>query len=138
MKIEVPLNKRRFLIVWMCIQVVALVVNLVPIEGRSINGTHSYYYWTYKSDNKEGDFWPFTKFTSTYTGYVVSSKYRNNHDVSTPVNVNTALAVPAGALEKVERSYFYGIFNNYGVGEFIVYVLLGLGIVFIPMLWGES
>jgi hypothetical protein len=31
--------------------------------------------------------------------------------------------------------YFRGIFFSYGIGEFIFYILLGFGVIFLPILW---
>ena len=107
-------GQRRFLIIWIIFHLFALLTNIIPIEGK-VNDTPSgvLYIFTQGSSDK---FWPFSDIShrSNYT------EIRNgNYDYNSTRKV----------------THFYGIFNGYGIEEFLVYVLTGLLIVFLPKLW---
>lgn len=117
----ISLGQRRFLIIWCCFHLLALAINLADIEGRTIadspeNGYYSHqndqrnitYLFTNGYDRTDG-FWPFVKYTR--------AQY---NPMSGRVDV------------------FYGIFTGYDISEFLVYVGIGLAIVFLPKLWGTN
>jgi hypothetical protein len=111
---SLSLNQRRFLIVWILFNSFALYVNLADVEGAvdlNPSSSHSYrpLYCLTRAHNVDS-FWPFSSF------------YRTDYDSLTNTNVST----------------FLGIFNSYGLKEYIFYMALGFAIVFVPKLWKDK
>lgn len=107
-------GQRRFLIIWIVFHLFALVINIIPIQGK-VNDTPSGVLYIF-TQGPSSEFWPFSDIShkSNYT------EIRNGYyDYSTTKKV----------------THFYGIFNGYGIEEFLVYVSAGLLIVFLPKLW---
>lgn len=94
----------------------ALTVNLIPIKGESPQhfcNEQTYYFTNGHYDSEKG-FWPFVKYNQTFHGYGCRDE-------------NTGIIG--------DKEVFNGAFYNYNIGAFIVYIAIGLGIVFIPILW---
>jgi hypothetical protein len=114
---SITLKEKRFLIIWCCVHLFALLVNFANIKGTIKAPVNNAFYGQYDlnatylfTDGNNGKgFWPFV----TYSGDGFNP-YVNN---GKPFHI------------------FYGIFNNYDFSEFIIY--LCLGIVFIPKLWKQ-
>ena len=114
------LKQKRFLIVWCCFHLLALLVNIVPINGDlshqvkhnefspENNEYNILYVFTNGYDKTDG-FWPFVK-------YSYSKYYYNTGTVDV----------------------FNGIFAGYDIGEAVTYILIGIAIVFLPKLWRNN
>lgn len=132
---KVTLKERRFLIVWTCINIFALIVNITPIRGKIRNAEESntlihdrvvldsykpgFYIWT--SGEDKIFFWPFTKFFDKEISRVPSG------------NENYGFLTSKSRLKN-----FQGIFNGYDFSEFIIYSILGFAIIFVPKLWSPQ
>jgi hypothetical protein len=112
--LNLTLNQKRFLIIWILFHSFALFVNVAHIYGTLHDGygkdndNTTVYLFCNTLPDRESDFWPFTSYTE--------ESYQSN-------------------LGNYYERYYGGIFNSYGFPEYIFYMLLGLGIVFIPKLW---
>lgn len=124
---KITLNQKRFLIIWICVHSFALFVNLVGLEGGSeYRGSEQnglFHTFTTKDYQKE-DFWPFTTFLETH------EYYTTNYD-----DPRNTIGITFRTRNEAKQPDFNGIFNSYNLPEYIFYVLLGLGIVFIPKAW---
>lgn len=123
-------SERRFLIVWICICLFALISNIAPIRGIIDSGASGSYSSTYfrptsmlfsSGDAEEASkkFWPFT------------NSFQNKYAYITDYSKELYLLGPSN----LPDPGFFGIFNGFDYLEFIVYTLLGLAIVFIPKIW---
>ena len=120
------LKLKRFLIIWCLFHSIALALNLIPIKGEyvsyesvegKIENLTNYYITDGKYDSEKG-FWPFVKIYDK-EGY----EFRfDNYDGGLTYRIKYARR-------------FNGIFYNYGLRTFTVYILIGLAIVFLPLLW---
>lgn len=113
---KISLREKRFLIIWVLFHAFALFLSIAEIKGNYENG----YYFSNSSSTK--DFWPFAGFNNE--GYSPNFK---GYDAS------------GSSITRYEPySTFKGIFNGYDLTEFIAYMVLGLGIVFIPKIWSKN
>lgn len=135
---KISLKERRFLIVWTCVNLFALIVNIADIHGtiseprspvtktgnqewvfESIPG---FYLWT--AGNHDDVFWPFqSKFIAT------------RRNIGYPVFIgdgNTLNVLPGKITD------FLGIFNGYDYLEFGIYMILGFVIIFLPKIWNPK
>ncbi|QNR85077.1 hypothetical protein H9N25_00780 [Pedobacter riviphilus] len=127
MKYSVTLNQKRFLIVWICIHSFALFVNVASIYGTINEGTQTLGYSNLFTINSyEDDFWPFTKFTETES-YIDYSP-----------NIFDEIGKPKRGIWRDKTPSFNGIFTGYNLPEYIFYIILGLGIIFIPKIWNDN
>jgi len=115
---SISLNQRRFLIIWCFFHLFALATNLIPIKGEITSEGYNNYIFTYGESGSyyDGGFWPFVKMNDE-KGYDTYDHQTN---------------------ERKYRSIFLGIFHKYNTGAFIVYIVLGFAIVFLPKLWGKN
>lgn len=133
MSMKISLKQRRFLIVWGIFHLFALTVNMIPVEGlvhisgkiwtktnptgidaHYVNVERPLYIFTYPDHSAiDGNFWPFVKMWEA--DYLGSNSYNDDSDMYT--------------------GRFKGLFYNYSYKAFIVYILIGLAIVFLPKLW---
>ena len=114
------LYQKRFLIVWCIFHSFALATNLIPIDYHYDNQSYGQNYLFTNGDpyNSYLGFWPFVEYNKTYYGFGIDT-YTHTHT-------------------HTDAKQFLGIFFNYNISSFIVYILLGFAIVFIPKLWGNS
>lgn len=119
------LNQKRFLIVWILFNLFALFVNLAGLnlkvyeDGSNTEDRHYVYLGT--TGDSDG-FWPFTSYYKKSLGMSSNTvKYPDG-------NALTFQGVP-------DAYYYGGLFNSYGIVQFIVYVCLSLILVFVPKLW---
>jgi hypothetical protein len=113
--------QKRFLTIWTIFHVFALFVNLAKIEGN-FSGDKDYtdgHVNLLTSGTYLDKFWPLTPF------YEVEKEK--------PAYFND---LAESGREPKEWTYFYGIFNSYGITEFIFYMAIGIGCVLVPKLWG--
>ncbi|WP_118972468.1 hypothetical protein [Taibaiella koreensis] len=103
-------SEKRFLIVWIGVCSFAFFVNLADLKGHYTRGGNI---WT--SGQNQGDFWPFTNFTTYVEGV-------------TFVGIDPSYSYAS-------HTGFNGIFNSFDLPEFVFYSFLGLAIVFIPKIW---
>jgi len=129
MKYSVTLNQKRFLIVWICIHSFALFVNLTGLYGTTREGTETLGYANiFTTNGYKNDFWPITTFFYRERYYVPNpSDPRNQHGYS----------VTFGTWKEKEPS-FNGLFTGYDSTEYLFYILLGIGFVFIPKIWNNN
>jgi hypothetical protein len=114
---KISLNERKFLIILSLINMFALFVNLAKVNGKFTTASgydknEHQYLWT--SGSNKDDFWPFISFVEEES----STTYDHNSDI---FGTN-------------HYYQFQGIFNSYGIEEFIGYSLLGLLIIVVPKL----
>jgi hypothetical protein len=116
---KLTLSQKRFLIVWICLHSFALFVNVAKIKGTiqesssffTLNGHYEYVF----TDGENNDnFWPFTKF--------YEKVYKSETE---KVTATTDI-------------YFHGIFNSYGLVEYISYIIFGLALIYIPKFWSKG
>jgi hypothetical protein len=98
-------------------------VNIAPIKGVLTRHEDFYsevptFIFTTGVHDKDGGFWPFCDYILTYNRF---GSFR-----------------PDDVLYGANVSVFKGVFYNYDIKTFLVYILLGLCLVFIPMLWTGS
>jgi len=96
-----------------------LSVNVIPIKGKYENEQKGFeappglvvpqYIFTEGNYDSRDGFWPFVEYLDKYTNY--------NYPI---------------------QDTFNGIFYNYNIVAFVVYIALGLGIVFLPKFWGTE
>lgn len=131
------LKSRRFLIVWCCVNSFALLVNLAHIKGQIINSEN-------KNDrNVEnvvvnlftdgGGIDEDYSFFHPATFYPFTSEFYSNSERG--VSSETGSWVSYSSITWYKNIRFYGVFNGYSYLEFIVYIILGFAIVFIPKMW---
>ena len=109
-------KQKRFLIIWIIFHSFALFVNLAKIQGTikeesSLFTPEAKYEYLFTSLTDWDKFWPIT----TY--------YEKVHKYPTPTT------------SAYDVIYFNGIFNSYDYREYIFYILIGIGIVFVPKIW---
>jgi len=157
---KITLNQKRFLITWVLFHSFALFVNLADIRAELPNGANAGTFCLFTSGYAYGhkdDFWPFTKFYKTdpiweednsgFTMPIDTTKaagpqtveekeeatYLEKLSKQTP---SEPVAPPSRHYRQVgEQNYYGGLFNSYGIPEYIFYMFLGAGIVFVPKLW---
>lgn len=99
------------------------------------------------------DFWPFTKFyfqTFVWEDFkypeVISEERVKKPQTSeeryldsiTKTYPSTPIAYSSLKTKVGEQNIYGGIFNSYNIPEYIFYMILGFGIVFIPMFWKNN
>jgi len=115
-KFSLTKNQRRFLMLWIAFHLIALTVNIVPIKGEHVSSNHRLYYILTEADNPD-EFWPFVR-------YVVPGAIYTKYGGMTTQTYATG-----------QTDNFNGIFNDYDISEFLVYVLGAIAIIYIPKLW---
>lgn len=129
--IKISLKQRRFLIVWIALNSIALFVNVAHLEGRIkngmvhfTNGQKDYDYKTiclFQDNNKDivktATFYPFT---TNFTRIIFREDWID------------------GKQYWMGEEGFLGIFNGYSYFEFFIYLLLGIAVIFLPKLWGKE
>ena len=105
-KLTITQKEKRFLIIWIGICLFAFFVNLVPIEGKIDDFTYIF------TVGESGGFYPFT------------SDFMGRHFIGYDQYDFMQF-----------KPRFNGIFNSFNLPEFIFYILLGFGIVYIPKIW---
>ncbi len=111
---KITLKQRRFLIIWCIFHSFAYISNLIPITFD----IHSNDIFTNGDDfNPNYGVWPFVE----YFRFCKScGDWNSAHTMRDDVNV------------------FRGIFFNYNFMIFIIYLIVGISIVYIPKLWGNK
>lgn len=126
MNSKITLNQKRFLIIWISIHSLALFVNLFQVNGALKNTNYSPIFNVFTTSeniyNKD-DFWPFVNY------YIYGKCLVVTEDIK-----NTPLLWKDWAHE---TNNFFGVFNSYNFPEYIFYILLGLGIIFLPKFWNN-
>jgi len=117
MRLFLTTNQKRFLIVWVIFHFLALFVNIADVRGLTNpslpeNGKTGYQICLFTQYGHDG-FWPFVQF------------YKENYE-----------QLYATSYGKIV--YFNGLFYSYDLSAFVFYMLVGLGVVFIPRLWSPS
>lgn len=127
-RMKITQSQKRFLIVWFCINLFALIVNIVPIEGKltSNDSLNSVYWFTREGDSKK--FWPFTNYVDNWT-----RPKGNNYGLFS--DAGDFSVINKSDLEHVSR--FNGFFHSYDISEFMVYTILGIAIIFVPKIWNN-
>ena len=137
---SITLNQRRFLIVWICINVFALFVNATHLEGLIHHGHF----------NNDLDFRDLHKI-------ILRDKFclfmDSNEDINrernefklfpftshfTSVLTNESWDKPTFSMYYTYDEGFLGIFNGYSYFSFAFYFVLGFAIVFIPKMWSNK
>lgn len=106
---EIIEKHKRFVFFYLATATVALLVNVFKIKGSIGNDIDLF---TRNSDTSNRAFWPFVEFWKYHT--------YNRH----VYNTNT------GRIDDMTYTSFHGIFYQFGVAEFIVYVGLLFGFLF--------
>lgn len=120
--------QKRFLIVWILIHSFALFVNVADIEGRIRNEGFSpiLNIFTTPLADTQNDFWPITTFVKN--GKIILPGW---NDPSYPLRQKFYVDYGKSAFN------FYGIFNSYGLTEYIFYIILGIAFVLVPKMWSK-
>ena len=106
-------DKKKILIIWIAINVFALLTNIAPIKGQiKLDSPNTYYIFTNAEYQRNNGFWPFVDFTENYVSY----NYYGGTDIV----------------------IFRGIFYNYNFLAFITYSTLGVLIFFFRRIWNSS
>jgi hypothetical protein len=148
------LNQKRFLIIWTLINSFALFVNLAYLRGELDTPTTTIYLFT--SGEKSG-FWPFTSYSTKEdriaevpnlipdipkTRYLKPEdaiKFAASSDPNKAVLSTDSIVTDFSPIITrtigTSHSYIGGLFNSYGIPEYIFYMCLGLGIIFLPKSW---
>lgn len=126
---QITLAERRFLIIWCSFHLFALCTSLIPIKGEIVdqNKYRDYIFTSTDHYNSERGFWPFVKMLE-----------ENGYSTNVEDYTYSSSGYPEKTVSRGKRSLFKGIFYNYSLGAFLVYILLGFGIIFIPKVWGVS
>ncbi len=126
MRYKTTLAQKRFLIIWICIHSFALFVNLANINGETVEGDYNGgYTHLFTTRGYEDDFYPFTTFIYKQKYFVENSNDPRNY---------YGASMTFGEWKEKEPS-FNGFFTGYNLPEYIFYILLGLGIIFLPKIW---
>jgi hypothetical protein len=116
---KLTLFQRRFLIIWVTVNSFALLSNLAMIRGIIETQDSTIFLFTNYNLGTDSDFWPFTSY------------YQES--IGTPPETTS---IPGDVIPGTPPHYFYGgLFNSYGIPEYICYMVLGLAIIFIPKFW---
>lgn len=142
MKKTISVFEKRFLILWTIFHLTAIILYSFHISGKKEVNIDSTGQWASSSPTERG--WTYsyifnkfsdTSYTSTdnlgilypFTDKFFSKNYRlmfkNDYELHQKV------------LKPMEKTTFNGIFVGYDYSEFVVYMLLGFGIVFIRKIW---
>jgi hypothetical protein len=116
---KISLGQKRFLIIWCLFHLFALATSVIPIKGEILIEEDGMKYTNYIFTDKwdvEGKFWPFVEMYDP-NGYNTYNRFIE---------------------QRVQKGEFKGIFRNYNIGAFFVYIVLGLLIVFLPKLWSNK
>lgn len=113
------MKQKKFLAIWAIIHSIALFVNLANIRGTIVERSTLFsndakYVYLFTDLTYEDKFWPFTPF---YEKTIKHPEHTNN---------------------TVTITCFNGIFNSYGISEFIFYIVSSIVIVFLPKLWADD
>lgn len=123
---SITINQKRFLIAWTIFHSFALFVNLFKIDGSLKMTLYSPIFNVFTTTYQTGaydDFWPFVPYTSN--GIVLLTE-KSNDD-------------PWIWKDLAQDSFnFFGVFNSYNFPEYIFYMLLGFGFIYLPKLWNKE
>lgn len=98
--------QKRFLLIWVVFHLFGLTANLVPIKGE-IGEDRGAVSYIFTPADESNRFWPFVSFVEPYAhGFTGEKTY-----------------------------HFMGIFYEYDISEFLVYVLGAIVIILVPKLW---
>src|SRR4051812_42783264 len=130
---KITLRERRFLIIWIILHCTALFVNVTKTEGNLRNKIASpiVNIFTTNYCTSEG-FWPFVAFMEYGACINVPPVEPNSEGIYDPSSL-----VWADHLA-VKSWNFFGIFYSYNTKTFLVYIILGIGAIFLPKLWREK
>jgi len=129
---DITINQKRFLIVWILIHSFALFVNLAHIKGEYYNkvyqlgGENREIKYLFTNSINQDQFWPFTDYTT--------NTFKKDTVGITPTDNDFNII----SLRTTSTEYFNGVFNSYNFPEFIFYILIGFAIVFVPKLWSNT
>lgn len=163
-----PINQKRFLIIWILFHSFALFISINDIRleiPSSDANTTIYLFKSGYSDEHKTDFWPFTKFYSispTWKDFdypsITTEEPNKPFDIAEkeyfkrPSQLSKeeyldsiSKVIPSSSIgsntlkTKIGEEITYGgIFNSYNLPEYIFYITIGLGLVFIPMIWNKK
>jgi len=109
---KITANQRKFLIIWCTCHIIFLLCYLFKFSGDLDNGSYLISRLSVRGQRYstlQDVFWPFCKIFDSFKG-----------------------------LDGMQHNILNGFLYGYDYTEFIVYMLLGFGIVFLPKLWNPS
>lgn len=125
---KITLSQKRFLIIWCCFHITGILTNKLRIEGAIRNKYWSpvFNVFTTPQQNHDGQLWPFVTFGG-WGNYIFLQR-------SSPDD-----AYFYKYFDRNEKwNNFFGIFNGYDWNAFVLWMIVGFAIVFIPKIWNDN